>query len=115
MSAALVRCSLPRSLGRALVLLAALLLSACETELYNNLDQRQATRLSRTLQQRGIPAQRVAVKGGTYTVVVDKGRFAAVCFTILKDAGLPGRSSRPWGKSSRRMVSSPRLRRSARR
>jgi type III secretion protein J len=107
-SAALVRSSLPRSLGRALVLLAALLLSACETELYNNLDQRQANEIVASLQQRGIPAQRVAVKGGTYTVVVDKGRFAE-SITILKDAGLPRQEFQTMGQVFKKdgLVSSP--------
>ena len=108
MSAALVRSSLPRTLGRALVLLAALLLSACETELYNNLDQRQANEIVATLQQRGIPAQRVTVKGGTYTVVVDKGRFAE-SVTILKDAGLPRQEFQTMGQVFKKdgLVSSP--------
>ena len=88
MSAALLRSSLPRWVQRALVLLVALLLTACEAELYNNLDQRQANEMVATLQQRGIPAQRVAVKGGQYMVVVDKGRFAE-SIAILKEAGLP--------------------------
>jgi type III secretion protein J len=107
-SAALVRSSLPRSLGRALVLLAALLLSACETELYNNLDQRQANEIVATLQQRGIPAQRMTVKGGTYTVVVDKGRFAE-SVTILKDAGLPRQEFQTMGQVFKKdgLVSSP--------
>lgn len=108
MSAALVRSSLPRTLGRALVLLAALLLSACETELYNNLDQRQANEIVATLQQRGIPAQRMTVKGGTYTVVVDKGRFAE-SVTILKDAGLPRQEFQTMGQVFKKdgLVSSP--------
>jgi type III secretion protein J len=107
-SAALVRSSLPRTLGRALVLLAALLLSACETELYNNLDQRQANEIVATLQQRGIPAQRLTVKGGTYTVVVDKGRFAE-SVTILKDAGLPRQEFQTMGQVFKKdgLVSSP--------
>ena len=108
MSAALVRSSLPRTLGRALVLLAALLLSACETELYNNLDQRQANEIVASLQQRGIPAQRMTVKGGTYTVVVDKGRFAE-SVTILKDAGLPRQEFQTMGQVFKKdgLVSSP--------
>ena len=96
-NAALLRSSLPRRVRRALVLLAALLLSACEAELYNNLDQRQANEMVATLQQRGIPAQRVAVKGGQYTVVVDKDRFAE-SITILKDAGLPRQEFQTMGQ-----------------
>jgi type III secretion protein J len=91
-----------------LVLLVALLLSACEAELYNNLDQRQANEMVGTLQQRGIPAQRVAVKGGQYTVVVDKGRFADA-ISILKEAGLPKQEFQNMGQVFKKdgLVSSP--------
>ena len=108
MSAALLRSSLPRWVQRALVLLAALLLSACETELYSNLDQRQANEMVATLQQHGIPAQRTAVKGGQYTVVVDKARFAE-SITILKDAGLPKEEFQTMGQVFKKdgLVSSP--------
>ena len=107
-SAALLRSSLPRWVQRALVLLVALLLSACEAELYNNLDQRQANEMVATLQQRGIPAQRVAVKGGQYTVVVDKGRFAD-SIAILKEAGLPKQEFQNMGQVFKKdgLVSSP--------
>ena len=106
--AALLRSSLPRWVQRALVLLVALLLSACEAELYNNLDQRQANEMVGTLQQRGIPAQRVAVKGGQYTVVVDKGRFAE-SIAILKEAGLPKQEFQNMGQVFKKdgLVSSP--------
>jgi type III secretion protein J len=107
-SAALLRSLLPRWIQRALVLLAALLLSACETELYSNLDQRQANEMVATLQQHGIPAQRTAVKGGQYTVVVDKARFAE-SITILKDAGLPKQEFETMGQVFKKdgLVSSP--------
>jgi type III secretion protein J len=107
-SAALLRSSLPRWVQRALVLLVALLLSACEAELYNNLDQRQANEMIATLQQRGIPAQRVPVKGGQYTVVVDKGRFAE-SIAILKEAGLPKQEFQNMGQVFKKdgLVSSP--------
>jgi type III secretion protein J len=89
-------------------LFVALLLSACEAELYNNLDQRQANEIVATLQQRGIPAQRVAVKGGQYTVVVDKGRFAD-SIAILKEAGLPKEEFQTMGQIFKKdgLVSSP--------
>jgi type III secretion protein J len=105
---ALLRSSLPRWVQRALVLLVALLLSACEAELYNNLDQRQANEMVGTLQQRGIPAQRVAVKGGQYTVVVDKGRFAE-SIAVLKEAGLPKQEFQNMGQVFKKdgLVSSP--------
>ena len=107
-SAALLRSSLPRWVQRALVLLVALLLSACEAELYNNLDQRQANEMIATLQQRGIAAQRVPVKGGQYTVVVDKGRFAE-SIAILKEAGLPKQEFQNMGQVFKKdgLVSSP--------
>jgi len=91
-----------------LLLLAALLLSACEAELYNNLDQRQANEMVATLQQRGIPAQRMAVKGGQYTVVVDKARFADA-INILKEAGLPKQEFQSMGQVFKKdgLVSSP--------
>jgi type III secretion protein J len=106
--AALLRSSSPRWVQRALVLLVALLLSACEAELYNNLDQRQANEMIAALQQRGIPAQRVAVKGGQYTVVVDKGRFAE-SIAILKEAGLPKQEFQNMGQVFKKdgLVSSP--------
>lgn len=93
---------------RVLLLLAALLLSGCEAELYNNLDQRQANEIVATLQQRGIPAQRMAVKGGQYTVVVDKARFAD-SITILKEAGLPKQEFQTMGQVFKKdgLVSSP--------
>ena len=108
MSAALLRCSLPRWVLRALVLPAALLLSACDTELYNNLDQRQANEIVATLQQHGIPAQRVVVKGGQYTVVVDKARFAD-SIAILNEAGLPKQEFQTMGQVFKKdgLVSSP--------
>jgi type III secretion protein J len=107
-SAALLRCSLPRWVLRALVLAAALLLSACDTELYNNLDQRQANEMVAALQQRGIPAQRVVVKGGQYTVVVDKAHFAE-SIAILSDAGLPKQEFQTMGQVFKKdgLVSSP--------
>ena len=108
MSAALIRSSLPRWVQRALVLLVALLLTACEAELYNNLDQRQANEMIAALQQRGIAAQRVAVKGGQYTVVVDKGRFAE-SIAVLKEAGLPKQEFQNMGQVFKKdgLVSSP--------
>jgi len=107
-SAASLRCSLPRWVLRSLALLAALLLSACDTELYNNLDQRQANEMVATLQQHGIPAQRVVVKGGQYTVVVDKARFAD-SIAILNEAGLPKQEFQTMGQVFKKdgLVSSP--------
>ena len=108
MGAAVLGSSLTRWVRLALVLFAALLLSACEAELYNNLDQRQANEMIAALQQRGIAAQRVAVKGGQYTVVVDKGRFAE-SIAVLKEAGLPKQEFQNMGQVFKKdgLVSSP--------
>jgi len=102
------RSSLPRRARLALVLLAALLLSACKAELYTNLDQRQANEIAATLLQHGIPAQRVAVKGGQYTVMVDNERFAE-SIAILKEAGLPKQEFQTMGQVFKKdgLVSSP--------
>ena len=107
-SAALLRSSLPRWVQRALVLLVALLLTGCEAELYNNLDQRQANEIAATLQQRGIPAQRVATKGGQFTIVVENRRFAE-SIAILKEAGLPKQEFQTMGQVFKKdgLVSSP--------
>lgn len=80
----------PRRLVQRLMLVAicAIGLSACDTELYNKLDQRQANEIVATLFRAGIPAQRVVDKDGQYTVNVDESRFAEAV-TILKDKGLP--------------------------
>jgi type III secretion protein J len=106
--AVLLRSSWPRWAQRVLVLLVALLLTACEAELYNNLDQRQANEMVATLQQRGIPAQRMAVKGGQFTVMVDKARFADA-INILKEAGLPKQEFQSMGQVFKKdgLVSSP--------
>jgi type III secretion protein J len=106
--AVLLRSSWPRWAQRVLVLLVALLLTACEAELYSNLDQRQANEMVATLQQRGIPAQRMAVKGGQYTVVVDKARFADA-INVLKEAGLPKQEFQSMGQVFKKdgLVSSP--------
>ena len=108
MRAAMFRSSLPRRARLALVLLAALLLSACKAELYTNLDQRQANEIAATLLQHGIPAQRVAVKGGQYTVMVDNERFAE-SIAILKEAGLPKQEFQTMGQVFKKdgLVSSP--------
>lgn len=79
-----------RSLMQRFAILAvcAIGLSACNTELYNKLDQRQANEIIATLYRAGIPAERVVDKDGKYTINVDESRFAEAV-TILKDKGLP--------------------------
>ncbi len=63
-------------------------LAGCNVELYTDLDQRQANEIIATLFRHGIPAERVSVKGGKYTVNVDKNRFAEAV-NLLNENGLP--------------------------
>ena len=74
---------------RAMALMScALLLSACNVELYDNLDQKQANEIIATLFRQGIPAERVIGKTGKYAVSVDESRFSEAV-AILNDQGLP--------------------------
>lgn len=91
-----------------LVLVGALLLSGCETELYSNLDEREANLMVAALQEKGIPASRVVEKNGRMTVSVDKDRFAEAVKT-LNDAGLPKERFATMGEIFKRdgLVASP--------
>jgi type III secretion protein J len=68
--------------------LLALGLAGCNTELSTDLDQRQANEIIGALFRQGIPAERVMVKGGRYTVSVAESRFAEA-INILNESGLP--------------------------
>jgi type III secretion protein J len=70
------------------LLFCALGLSACNIELYANLDQKQANEIVATLFKQGIPAERVIGKGGQYAVNVDETRLAEAV-AVLNDNGLP--------------------------
>lgn len=72
----------------ATIALLALTLAGCNVELYSNLDQRQANEIIAALFRQGIPAERVMLKGGRYTVNVDESRFAEA-INILNENGLP--------------------------
>lgn len=74
---------------RAAVLLAcAVLLSACNVELYDNLDQKQANEIVATLFRQGIAADRVIGKNGKFGVSVEESRFAEA-IAVLNEHGLP--------------------------
>lgn len=107
-SAATLRSSLPQWARVAIVLFVGLLLSACKTDLFNNLDQRQANEIAAALIRHGIPAQRIAGKGGQYTVAVDNDRFAE-SMAIIKEAGLPKQEFQNMGQVFKKdgLVSSP--------
>jgi type III secretion protein J len=84
------------------------LLAACRTDLYVDLDQRQANEMIAVLLQHGIPAERVFGKGGRITVSVNDGRFAEAV-RILNDNGLPKQDFVTLGKvfEQNGIVSSP--------
>ncbi|WP_421682170.1 type III secretion inner membrane ring lipoprotein SctJ [Stutzerimonas urumqiensis] len=90
------------------LLLLALLMQGCDTDLYTNLQQREANRMVATLLERGIAADRVVQKDGLLTVTVDKRRFAEAV-ALLEDAGLPEQDFANLGEvfQSNGLVSSP--------
>ncbi|MFC3691165.1 type III secretion system inner membrane ring lipoprotein SctJ [Chenggangzhangella methanolivorans] len=92
----------------ALALAGALLLAACDTDLYTNLDEREANLMVAALIDRGIPASRVVEKSGKMTITVDKDRFAEAVKT-LNDAGLPRERFANMGEVFKRdgLVASP--------
>jgi type III secretion protein J len=90
------------------MLLVAAGLAGCNVELYTDLDQRQANEIIATLFRQGIPADRVAIKGGKYTVQVDESRFAEAV-NILNENGLPRQQFATMGDIFKKdsLVSSP--------
>ena len=95
-------------LRSALVIACMLMLVGCKTELYTDLDQRQANEIVTTLLQHGIAADRTFGKGGRVSVAIDSSRLADA-ITILKDNGLPKREFDTLGGVFKRdgLVSSP--------
>jgi type III secretion protein J len=104
----------PRFIGRdavrriATVACMLSLLAACRTDLYVDVDQRQANEMIAVLLQHGIPAERAFGKNGRITVSVDDGRFAEAV-RILNDNGLPKQDFVTIGKVFEKsgIVSSP--------
>ncbi|WP_245296874.1 MULTISPECIES: type III secretion inner membrane ring lipoprotein SctJ [Rhodomicrobium] len=78
----------PGRLGKAALMSCVLLLSACNVELYDNLDQKQANEIVATLFRQGIAAERVIGKNGKYAVGVEESRFAEA-IAVLNEHGLP--------------------------
>lgn len=72
----------------AIVVVCAATLASCKSELYTNLDQRQATEMVAMLLQHGIPADRKMGKGERVSVLVEESRFADAV-AVLNDNGLP--------------------------
>lgn len=93
---------------RLMVLIVAMLLQACDTDLYTNLSEREANVMVATLARHGIPAKRVTQDENRMTVTVDEDRFAEAV-EILDRLGLPGQEFANLGEvfKSDSLVSSP--------
>lgn len=91
-----------------LCIVGALVLTGCKSDLYTDLDQRQANEIVATLLQHRIAAERTFGKAGKVSVAVDSGRFADA-ITILNDNGLPKQQFATLGEVFKRdgLVSSP--------
>jgi type III secretion protein J len=63
-------------------------LAGCKAELYSNLSEREANEMIAVLNGAGIEASREKVKGGTFTLSVDKDKTAA-SIAVLNQRGLP--------------------------
>jgi type III secretion protein J len=83
-------------------------LQGCKTELYTNLDERQANEITAALLEHGIPAGRLPEKNNRFTVQVEEGRFAEAIET-LKQSGLPRQEFASLGEVFKKdgLVSSP--------
>jgi type III secretion protein J len=92
----------------AVAITGTLMLAGCQSELYTDLDQRQANEMVATLLQHGIAAERTFGKGDRVSVSVDSSRFADAV-TILNDNGLPKQKFATLGDVFKRsgLVSSP--------
>jgi type III secretion protein J len=90
------------------VVVGAVSIASCKSDLYTNLDQRDANEIVATLRQNGIPADRSAAKGGRISVSVEESRFAEAV-AVLNDNGLPKQEFVTLGEVFKRdgLVSSP--------
>jgi len=78
-----------KAINRLLVIaLLAGALAGCKAELYSNLSEREANEMIAVLNGAGIEASREKVKGGTFTLSVDKDKTAA-SIAVLNQRGLP--------------------------
>lgn len=97
----------PRTMALA-VLLAALALGGCKTDLYTKLSEREANEMVALLVKHGIPASRNAAKDGTSNVQVEEKRFADA-IELLKASGFPRQSFTNMGEvfKSSGLIASP--------
>jgi type III secretion protein J len=86
-----------RGLSLAAAGLCALLLAACNMDLYSNLDQQDANEMVALLIRHGIPIGRTVDKNGRITVSVDEHAFAEA-MRILDENGLPRKDFKTLGE-----------------
>ncbi|ALM54787.1 type III secretion protein [Halomonas huangheensis] len=86
----------------------ALLLQACDTELYTGLSEREANLMVASLARHGIAAERVLKEDGMMSVTVDEDHFAEAV-GLLDQLGLPEQKFSNLGAvfESNNLVSSP--------
>jgi type III secretion protein J len=77
-----------RTLRLAVACLWALMLTACNKELYGNLDQHEANEMFAKLLRHHIPAEQMVGKDGRFSVMVDE-RAVADAVSVLDAYGLP--------------------------
>ena len=80
--------SLKRTVQAVAVLCIVTVLSACNVDLYDNLNQKQTNEIIAVLFRQGIQVERTIAKDGKYSVQVDESRFAEAV-AILNEHGLP--------------------------
>ncbi len=92
----------------AVLLIPALLLAGCQTDLYTKLSEREANEIVALLASKGIPANRTTAKDGTSTVHVEESSFADAV-ALLNSAGLPHPKFATMGDvfADTKLVSSP--------
>jgi len=92
----------------AMIVICAVTVASCKSDLYTNLDQRQANEVVAALRQHGIAASRSAGKGDRISVSVDENRFAEA-EAVLRENGLPKQEFTTIGEIFKRdgLVSSP--------
>ncbi len=102
--------STARALPAALALVAALLLTGCDTEttLHAGLPEQQANLVMAALLDAGIPCHKTAGDEGTWNVTVSDARFAEAV-NLLESRGLPRRAYQGVGEVFKKtgMISSP--------
>jgi type III secretion protein J len=78
----------PRIAHAALACVCALMLAACNLELYGNLDQQEANQMLATLLRHHILAERTVGKDGRFAVMVEANAIANAV-SVLDEYGLP--------------------------